>query len=157
MRNHRHSRDWSVSVVDRSFTLPLCRWCLTWESCWYLCNSDILISLTYLFSPSMSTLPIKIILARKSDLVSSPSSYSIVPPVLSTSMLLTFTLRYHENMWAAAVDTNEEEKADGTPSIAHVVHLYTIRRIRSHGQMAFSVLIDLWSTWDYYWLSLGVR
>ena len=108
MRNHRHSRDWSVSVVDRSFALPLCRWCLTWESWWYLCNTDILISLTYLFSPSMSTLPIKIILARKSDLVSSPSSYSIVPPVLSTSMLLTFTLRYHENMWAAAVDTKKD-------------------------------------------------
>ena len=128
MRNHRHSRDWSVSVVDRSFALPLCRWCLTWESWWYLCNTDILISLTYLFSPSMSTLPIKIILARKSDLVSSPSSYSIVPPVLSTSMLLTFTV--------SSSSRHKMRKRKQTELLQlHMLYIYIQYDGRSHGQM----------------------
>ena len=40
---------------------------------------------SYLFSSSIETLSIKIILARKSDLVSSPSSYG--PPIILTVFL----------------------------------------------------------------------
>ena len=70
--------------------------------------------MTYLFCSSISTLPIRIILARKSDLVSSPSSYSISPVVKpsNSDKELKLSPRCFHRVENVTAVTRHEKKAE---------------------------------------------